>query len=120
MSTPNWTDSGLKEFPYPAAGRNWTTTPGDDEIETQMDNGSKARRRFSSTFDKVSFTKNYTTADLALLDAFRNTTCKSVLPFSMTDPETGAAANWRFIGKPPRKALGGGVWQVTINLMRLP
>lgn len=121
MTTPVWPfpAGGRLVVSVPNAGQQWTGQQVDQVLKTQVDAGQpKRRRRYTSTAKPISVILLMTTAEYATLKTFRYTTCSDCLPFTKTDPETGADATYVFDGPFKEQVMGGGTWQVTVGLER--
>lgn len=90
-------------------------------IRTEMETGpAKVRRRGTAAPEMVSGTMLLTTAQVATLRTFFDSTISyGATEFDGTHPRTGASVSMRFMA-PPQAAASGIHWLVTLNLEILP
>lgn len=97
---------------------NYTETPPDRVIRSNMDVGpQKIRRRSSSAVRPVSLRLFLTDAQLEIFDEFYND--NDSLVFDFTDPRTEAVKRARF-ASPPTYGLNEKMWDVSVKLEYLP
>lgn len=98
----------------------YTQTPPDVTLRTEMDAGpAKARRRFTATTAPLTGSLTLTSAQMADLLTFY-AQVGGFTSFDSADPYTGAYQKQRFVKPPSFKQLGGGNWQVMLNLEIMP
>lgn len=97
-------------------------TPPDNTIRSQTDKGpAKVRRRTTAGPRPVQFTLHLTTAQVATLEAFYNTTTASgALEFDYTHPRTAATVVARFTSPPAYSDVNGLSYRAEIQLEILP
>jgi|DEB0MinimDraft_10_1074344.scaffolds.fasta_scaffold16042_1 hypothetical protein len=93
----------------------------DTILETQLDSGPPSRRRVATDAPKpitCVFELDYT--DVASFRTFYETTLSGGSDtFQWNDPIDGSQYNWQFTGAPQISAVGGRLYRVTCNLLRL-
>lgn len=115
--------STLPPLDYPHRDHGYQRTPQQQAIASSVDAGPpKVRRRFTAGTVRVKFTLRLTETQLQTLRDFYYNTVQVVLPFDWTDPGTHTTVSYRFAAgaTPVEHALGGGMWDVTIELEQLP
>lgn len=97
-------------------------TPPNNLIRTGMDVGpDKVRRRTTADVRAITFVLALSKAEVAILDAFYNTTTFSGLePFNIEHPRTEATVVARFVEPPQYQEREGVVYMVNISLEILP
>lgn len=90
-------------------------------VRTDMDVGpAKLRRRYTAEVTRFDVSLILTTAQVATLETFYDTTLQGVDPFDWTHPRTLAAASLRFITRPGYQPIGAGYWRTAFALEVLP
>jgi len=118
MSIPAW-DAGL---PQTLLINGYSESAADNLLRTSMDVGpAKQRRRSAAGPRPVSGSLKMTAAQIATFKTFYITTLLGgSLRFSWTDPITAAAVEMRFTGAPSWTAIGGDLYDVSLELEILP
>lgn len=95
---------------------------GDTVLRSEMDVGvAKLRRTSTRPIDGFNCTINLTSAQYSIYYSYFNTSLNGgVTPFSFDHPITGVATDFRFVGAPGVRSLGGGNFQVTMQWEKLP
>lgn len=102
----------------PVTRDNYTDTPPDRAVRSNMDIGpQKVRRRSSSAIRPISLRLFLTDAQLTTLDAFYD--ANDVLVFDFVDPRTSVTKRARFTA-PPTYGLNETMWDVAVKLEYLP
>jgi hypothetical protein len=120
---PAWPTSG--SFPQLVLQAGYKDTQPDTTIRTQMDAGpAKVRQRFTAAVRPVSATVRMTEAQTATFDTFFRTGCGGgSIPFTWSDPRTGATGTtFRFV-KPPeitQDSIGGNNFTASLELEIMP
>lgn len=97
---------------------NYTETPPDRTIRSNMDVGpQKIRRRSTTAVRIVSLRLFLTQAQLTTLDDFYD--ANDALVFDFPDPRTGTTKRARFT-MPPTYGLNETMWDVSVKLEYLP
>jgi hypothetical protein len=109
-------------LPAAPATSGWQETPEDNVARFQPDVGPpKLRRRYTGSGSKVSARFLMTTDQCADLDDFfRGDLADGSLPFTWAHPVTGASLTWVFEGPPSYEASDYGLFNVSVQLRRLP
>ena len=91
-------------------------------LRTQMDDGPpKMRQRSTAGYYKCTYVFNMTTAQVATLLTFYNTTVEGgAVYWEWTHPRTSSTENWRFTAPPSYTKITSGYWKVTIQVEQLP
>lgn len=91
-------------------------------IRSDMDVGpAKVRRRYTATIKQYGLRMVLTKAQIATLETFIDSTLGGgALTFDWVDHRTGAAATYRFIGRPAYQTIGAEYWSADMALELLP
>lgn len=100
----------------------FTESPVSAVIRTEMDVGpAKMRRRYTAEVRVYNMGLLLTTAQVATLQTFYESTLAGVDPFDWVDHRTGAAASYRFRSPPSYFEAGApDYWRTTLDLEVLP
>lgn len=90
-------------------------------IRTEMDAGpAKQRQRYTAVPKTFTGTITVKKADMETLDSFfANTLGYGTLRFTMADPQSGTACEFRFTDSPAETGNDGGLFDISLPLERL-
>ncbi len=99
----------------------YTYAKGDNRLMSEQESGAvKGRRRFSYIPEPFQGSMQMSRAQITTLEAFWDAT-GGVLPFTMPGPAGGGTWVVQFGRKPPAwRNIGGDVWLVQLDMVRLP
>lgn len=90
-------------------------------IRSDMEFGpGKVRRRYTAEVKVYQVGLMLTTAQVATLETFYDSTLGAVDPFDWLDQRTLTAAVYRFRSRPEYRPVGGGWWRTSLALEKLP
>jgi hypothetical protein len=115
---PNWPNT----LPQCLEVAGYGTAMADTMLRTAMDAGpAKVRRRFTAGVRPVAGRITVDKDELATLKTFfADSTLSGAIRFAWADPDTGAAAEMRFVSPPQWTAHGAGKYLVALDLEILP
>ncbi len=95
---------------------------GETVVKSDIDIGpQKVRRRFTKQIDNISATMQMTSAQYqTLLDFFRVDLNGGTSQFVFNHPISGASTYMRFMSPPVFRAIGGVMFEVTLNWEIMP
>lgn len=120
MADPVW-PAGLPQNPYALDGAMYTPQSNRREFDTEA-GPAKARRMFTSVYDRFTFSIEITRAQLAILNDFVINTLQDVRKFQWIDFRTGQPCQYRFVKRPSSQYVAGdgAWWLVSVELERMP
>ena len=101
---------------------NFTYVPGVTTIRSEMDIGpAKVRSRFTDAVDTYKASIFIDIDDIDTLQTFYKTLLNNGTdPFYFDDPFTGDQGTFRFVEPPSIQAIGGRMFEVSLNWEKLP
>lgn len=106
---------------YALAG-SWTETPEINVAKNELEFGTPEFRRRTAILSYDIKTEIHISSAQwqLLLDFYEDTLLDGVLPFTLTDPRTGASATFTFKGAMTAKAVAPYYYEVSLDLRRMP
>jgi hypothetical protein len=97
-------------------------THGETKLRSDMDVGpAKVRRRYTKSVDPISCTIDVTQGEYSDFDYFYRTTLNGgVNQFTFDHPITGVPTDFRIVGTPQTRSIGGGNFRVSMQWEILP